>query len=686
MTIALSIIAELFFVSFLIILFYRLKPRFGLTPLFILIGANQYFQTVLASSFSITIFGSFDISPGSVILFSSGLFAILFIYIKEGVRSTQALILGIILTNLSLTVLGLITHMQLSAMHGVIKSLGTPLEFFTVNFRIFLVGTLTLVLDALIIVILYEFLYTKVKRFNIFFRLLFTMLIVLNFDAIFFILGSFWGRPDVWARILSQVIGKSVAAVFFSTVLYLYLYYFENGKIVDDTIKIKGNEDIFSILTYRGRYEKLKTEKAISDERLYETISSKTLELEKSVKRFTILSSIKELRLDRFSSKEQADEFLQKVKEAFEVDACTIHLLQKDELVMLSSMGIREEELEIKLNATIPYFTEIIKNKKCLAIEDTGKDELKIKDGENGTAIFDYVSCLGAPLLSGNTVIGVIKLYARTVKRVFSKIEIEHFQLVASQVLYTIENAQLYKQNEKQKEILVKQIMARKKVEELIKASNTQLRQLTTHLQNIREEERRRIGREIHDDLGQQLTAIKMDAAWIDKKTPEESTLIKEKLKNIINLLDGSNKAVRRILNELKPSILDDYGLQDALEWHAKQFTDNTGIPVEFSGFLKEIKLPENIATCIFRIFQESLTNVTRYAKAKKVMTSINLKEDLILVNIKDDGIGFDMLSISGKMTFGILGMQERVSALGGNFKVSSETGKGTLISVEIPL
>jgi signal transduction histidine kinase len=685
MTIGLTIIVELIFVSFLIILFYQLKPRFGLTPLYILIGANQYFQTVLASSFSINIFGSYYISPGSVILFSSGLFAILFIYIKEGVRSTQSLILGVILTNLSITLLALITQMQLSAMQGIIISSGSPLDFFTVNFRIFLVGTIILVLDTLIIVILYEFLYTKVKRFNIFFRLLFTMLIVLNFDAIFFIMGSFWNSPDLGNRIVSQVIGKSAAAVFFATVLYLYLYYFDNKKIEDDVIKMKGNEDIFSILTYRGRYEKLMTEKAISDEKLYETISSKTMELEKSVKRFTILSSIKEMRLDRFSSKEQADEFLQKVKEAFEVDACTIHLLEKNELVLLSSLGIRDDELENKLDAGIPYFIEIIQNKKCLAIEDTSLDKLKIEKRENGACVFNYISCLGAPLLSGNAVIGVIKIYSRTVKRIFSKIEKEHFQMVASQVLYTLENAQLYLQNEKQKEILVKQIIARKKVEELIKANNTQLRQLTIHLQNIREEERRRIGREIHDDLGQQLTAIKMDAAWIDKKTPEEAILIKEKLKNIISLLDGSNKAVRRILNELKPSILDEYGLQDAIEWHAKQFSDNTGIPVTFEGSLHELKVSENIATCIFRVFQESLTNITRYAQAKNIITSLNIDGETIAITIQDDGVGFIISNNSEKITFGILGMQERVNALGGNFKINSEPGKGTLISVEIP-
>jgi PAS domain S-box-containing protein len=231
----------------------------------------------------------------------------------------------------------------------------------------------------------------------------------------------------------------------------------------------------------------------------------------------------------------------------------------------------------------------------------------------------------------------------------------------------------------------IKDITERKKIEEQVKAYNTQLKQLTAHLQSIREEERRRIGREIHDDLGQQLTAIKMDIAWIDKNTAAASKQIKTKLKNIIQLLDGSNLSVRRILSELKPSILDEYGLLDAMDWQRKQFTANTGIPVELVCTEKEIKLPADIATCIFRIFQESLTNITRYAKAKNVITSISLSGNHISVSIKDDGKGFDTSKIRDMATFGILGMQERVSALAGKFNIQSENGKGTMISVKIP-
>ncbi len=228
-------------------------------------------------------------------------------------------------------------------------------------------------------------------------------------------------------------------------------------------------------------------------------------------------------------------------------------------------------------------------------------------------------------------------------------------------------------------------ITERVKAEEEIRNTAKRLRELTAHLQTIREEERKRIGREIHDELGQQLTAIKMDVTWIDKKTPEDAVIFKEKLKSVILLLDESNQSVRRILSELRPSILDDYGLLDALNWHGKSFTDNTGIPLEIISSKEDFKLPEPVATCIFRIFQESLTNVSRYAQAKKVMTTLNINTHSIEVSIEDDGIGFDKKALKNRRAFGIIGMKERVNSLGGKFELVSAKGKGTKIEISLP-
>ncbi|MEP7237594.1 MAG: PAS domain S-box protein [Ferruginibacter sp.] len=225
----------------------------------------------------------------------------------------------------------------------------------------------------------------------------------------------------------------------------------------------------------------------------------------------------------------------------------------------------------------------------------------------------------------------------------------------------------------------------RVKAQEKIRETTEQLRMLTAHLQNVREEERKRIGREIHDELGQQLTAIKMDVAWLDKKIPDDETIFKSKMKNIIELLDGSNKSIRRILSELRPGILDDYGLLEALEWLGIQFTENTGVHLKFTTAEKKIQSSEIIVTCIFRVYQEALTNITRYAKATKVFSSLKINDGIITVSIEDNGKGFAPESVQKHKSFGILGMQERVLSLGGEFELLSSKGNGTKIIIKLP-
>jgi PAS domain S-box-containing protein len=226
----------------------------------------------------------------------------------------------------------------------------------------------------------------------------------------------------------------------------------------------------------------------------------------------------------------------------------------------------------------------------------------------------------------------------------------------------------------------------RVKAQEEIKETSEQLRQLTAHLQNIREEERKRIGREIHDELGQQLTAIKMDVVWVDKKIPEETVVLKSKLKNVIQLLDNSNQSIRRILSELRPNILDDHGLLEAVEWLGNQFTQHTGVPIKFSTAETQLILPEQITTCVFRLYQEALTNITKYAHATSVLTSLYITDENIIFNIEDDGQGFDPALEQSKKSFGILGMKERVLLLGGHFELIAAPGKGTKINISIPL
>jgi PAS domain S-box-containing protein len=229
-------------------------------------------------------------------------------------------------------------------------------------------------------------------------------------------------------------------------------------------------------------------------------------------------------------------------------------------------------------------------------------------------------------------------------------------------------------------------ITAKKEAEELLQKSYDDIRRLATHLTQVREEERKRIGREIHDELGQQLTAIKMDIAWIDKKTPDETSPIKKNLKNMITLLDGTNQSVRRILTELSPGIIDNDGLLDAITRQNRQFTTTTGKPVNFTTAETKIILPQEIANCIFRVYQESFTNIMRYAEPSSVETSLTVINNSIVVVIQDNGKGFDITAVQAKRSFGILGMRERVLSQRGKFELQSQIGKGTKITVTMPI
>jgi len=221
--------------------------------------------------------------------------------------------------------------------------------------------------------------------------------------------------------------------------------------------------------------------------------------------------------------------------------------------------------------------------------------------------------------------------------------------------------------------------------EEKLKQSYNEVRRLTNHLQNIREEERTHIAREIHDELGQQLTVLKMDASWLNKKLALSDDGTKEKLKGLLEVLDGTVKTVRRISSELRPSLLDDLGLTAAIAWQLKEFGKRSGIQTKFLANDADLSLPDEMKTGLFRILQESLTNVARHAEAKKVKVSLAKKNDELVLSIEDDGQGFDQFETASKKTLGVLGMEERSEMMGGNYQINSQPGMGTVVTVSVP-
>ncbi|WP_162945003.1 PAS domain S-box protein [Flavisolibacter nicotianae] len=224
------------------------------------------------------------------------------------------------------------------------------------------------------------------------------------------------------------------------------------------------------------------------------------------------------------------------------------------------------------------------------------------------------------------------------------------------------------------------------KAEEALLQTNKQLRELTIHLQDIREKERKHIAREIHDELGQQLTALKLELSWIAKKMTTQQEAIVTKIKSSLDVINGTIHTVRRLATELRPAMLDELGLAEAIRWQINEFSKRTAIEVDFDTNVDETVFPPDISISFFRILQESLTNIARHAEAGHVECKLHLADRFLLLQICDDGKGFHPGNTGDKKSLGLLGIKERVQMLNGEYQLSSEPMKGTKLTVNIPL
>lgn len=228
---------------------------------------------------------------------------------------------------------------------------------------------------------------------------------------------------------------------------------------------------------------------------------------------------------------------------------------------------------------------------------------------------------------------------------------------------------------------VTQEYLAKEKLEQAYDAT----RKLTEYLNNVREEERLHMAREIHDELGQLLTVLKMDVSWLNKKIAPVAGPIKDKLTELLGLIDTIVKKVRHIASELRPSLIDDLGLVAAMEWHLDEFEKRSGVRKEGEFPDKEFQLPDSLKIGLFRILQESLTNVARHSGANKVKVTLKEFDQRLFLTIADNGKGIDESKVE-KGKLGLLGMKERTKMMGGEYRIHSAVDGGTTVEVIVPL
>jgi PAS domain S-box-containing protein len=233
---------------------------------------------------------------------------------------------------------------------------------------------------------------------------------------------------------------------------------------------------------------------------------------------------------------------------------------------------------------------------------------------------------------------------------------------------------------------IARDITERKIVEEKLRRNTKLLRELAAHLQSVREEERTLIAREIHDELGQVLTVLKIKLTLINKKIPSDLFSLSAQLDEAIKLIDNSVETVQKISSKLRPNILDELGLLAAIEWQVSEFEKLTNIKCSFILPKEEIIIDKERQTVIFRILQEALTNVARHSGADKVLINLFKYHSNIIMEIKDNGRGITTEQINDVKSLGIHGMEERVMIFGGSFTIEGFAGKGTSLKIEIPV
>jgi two-component system, NarL family, sensor histidine kinase UhpB len=218
------------------------------------------------------------------------------------------------------------------------------------------------------------------------------------------------------------------------------------------------------------------------------------------------------------------------------------------------------------------------------------------------------------------------------------------------------------------------------------KESHEQFRDLSAYLQTAREEERKSIAREIHDELGQALTTIKLELSLLQEEVLHDAAAATDRIHSLKGRVDETIHTVKRIITKLRPGLLDDLGLTAAIEWQAKDFQTRTGIVCDVSMNPEEMFINQELSTAMFRIFQETLTNIARHSSATRVIVHLTRSDDSLELQVEDNGRGITFQEIHDPKSFGLIGIRERAQYWRGIVDIEGRAGLGTIVAVRFPL
>jgi PAS domain S-box-containing protein len=396
-------------------------------------------------------------------------------------------------------------------------------------------------------------------------------------------------------------------------------------------------------------------------------------------------------------------------------DWCAVHIQAEDGAIQqLALMHVDPAKVELAQellrryldNPNAPYgVPNVIRTgKPDLLARTTDEPFAAAQDAEGWTIPLPpgLRSLMVVPLIGAGRTFGAITFVAAESGRRYGPADLALAEDLAHRAALAVDNARLYRKAQSLNEELDQRVAQRtRELQEAMRGLETeiaehqhtteQLRLLAAHLQSAREEERISIAREIHDEIGTLMTAIKMDLAFLGreiggngaKKSPET---LREEIGATTRLVDEAIETTHQIVRELRPGVLDHLGLRAALEWQIQEFQARTKIESQFSSSLASLSLDAERSTAVFRILQEVLTNVARHADATRVEASLREEDHSLVLEVRDNGKGISDAQVSNISTFGLLGMRERAHVFGGDVVIRGSPGQGTVVTVRIPV